>query len=117
MPAPWLLALGFVVGLIVLIPARRLQIAGFSALATGTYAAVLWLMGMLIAIRGLGLRFMVPILLIAYLAPFVAGPERMARVVRRQRPGPPGAPPNGPSGAPPMKNVTPPDDIPPDAGA
>ena len=107
MPAPWLLALGLILGLIVLIPARRLQIAGFSALTTGTYAAVLWLVGMLIAVRGLGLRFMVPILLIAYLAPFVAGPERMARIVRRQRP--PGS--TGSGGVPPMKNVTPPDDV------
>lgn len=112
MPAPWLLALGLILGLIVLIPARRLQIAGFSALTTGTYAAVLWLVGMLIAVRGLGLRFMVPILLIVYLAPFVAGPERMARIVRRQRP--PGS--TGSGGVPPMKNVTPPDDVPPDAG-
>lgn len=103
MPAPWLLALVLVLGFIVLIPARRLQLAGLSGRATGAYAAVLWLMGMVLAIRPVGLRFMLPILLVAYLAPFVAGPERVARVLARRRLDPP-----------PMKNVTPPDDPPPD---
>ncbi len=103
MPPPWLLALAFVLGLIVLIPARRLQLAGVSGRVTGAYAAFLWLMGMAIAIRPVGVRFLVPILLIAYLAPFVAGPERVARVLARRRLDPP-----------PLKNVTPPDDGPPD---
>ena len=84
LPAPWLLALALVLGLIVLIPARRLQLAGFSRAAIATYAAFLWAMGMLVAVRPIGIRFLLPILLIVYLAPFVAGPERMARVVRRR---------------------------------
>jgi hypothetical protein len=104
MPAPWLLALAFVLGLIVLIPARRLQLAGSSGRVTGGYAAFLWLMAMTIAIRPVGLRFLLPILLIAYLAPFVAGPERVARVMSRRRQPDPR----------PMKNVTPPEDRPPD---
>jgi len=103
MPAPWLIALALALGLIVLIPARRLQLAGLSGRITGAYAAFLWLMGMVVAIRPVGLRFLLPILLIAYLAPFVAGPERVARVVARRRLSPP-----------PMKDVTPPDDAPPD---
>jgi hypothetical protein len=107
MPAPWLLALAFAIGLIVLIPARRLQLAGLSQLATGTYAAILWALGMLIAIRPIGIRILLPIVLIAYLAPFVAGPERVARVVARRRP-------TRSPGPPAMKNVTPPDDGPPD---
>jgi len=103
MPAPWLIALALALGFIVLIPARRLQLAGLSGRVTGAYAAALWLMGMVVAIRPVGLRFLLPILLIAYLAPFVAGPERVARVLARRRLDPP-----------PMKNVTPPDDAPPD---
>jgi len=101
MPAPWLIALALALGFIVLIPARRLQLAGLSGRVTGAYAAALWLMGMVAAIRPVGLRVLVPILLIAYLAPFVAGPERVARVLSRRRPD-----------SPPMKNVTPPDDAP-----
>lgn len=101
MPAPWLIALALALGFIVLIPARRLQLAGLSGRVTGAYAAALWLMGMVVAIRPIGLRFLLPILLISYLAPFVAGPERVTRVLARRRLDPP-----------PMKNVTPPDELP-----
>jgi len=103
MPAPWLIALALALGFIVLVPARRLQLAGLSGRVTGAYAAALWAMGMFVAIRPVGLRFLLPILLIAYLAPFVAGPERLARGLARRRPDPP-----------PIKNVTPQDDGPPD---
>lgn len=103
---PWLLALGLVLGLLVLLPARRLQLAGLSARAVGLYAVGLWLMGFLLAIRPVGARFLVPIVLLAYVTPFVAAPERLGRVLRRRRPRDP---------PPPMKNVTPPDD-PPAAG-
>ena len=104
MPASWLLALGFALGLLVLIPARRLQAADFTSRTIGLYAIALWAMGMLLAIRPLGARFLVPILLIAYLAPFIGAPEQVRRVLARGRgrgrmPGTPGAPP--------MKDVTP----------
>jgi hypothetical protein len=104
MPAPWLLALAFALGLLVLIPARRLQAADFTSRTIGLYAVALWAMGMLLAIRPLGARFLVPILLIAYLAPFIGAPEQVRRVLARGRgrartPGTPGAPP--------MKDVTP----------
>jgi hypothetical protein len=103
MPAPWLLALGLVLALIVLIPAKRLQLAGVSRRVTAAYAIGLWVMAMAIAIRPVGVRFLLPILLVAYLAPFVAGPDRVARVLARRR-----------VGSPPMKDVTPPDQRPPD---
>ena len=103
MPAPWLLALGLVLAMIVLLPAKRLQLAGVSGRVTGAYAIALWLLGMVIAIRPVGIRVLLPILLIAYLAPFIAGPERVARVLARRRLDPP-----------PVKNVTPPDERPPD---
>ena len=102
MPAPWLLALGFALGLLVLIPARRLQAADFTSRTIGLYAIALWAMGMLLAIRPLGARFLVPILLIAYLAPFIGAPEQVRRVLARGRGRMPGTP-----GAPPMKDVTP----------
>ncbi len=103
MPAPWLLALGLALGLIVLIPARRLQLAGVSRPGIAAYTALLWVLGMVLAIRPVGIRFLLPILLIAYLAPFVAGPERVARVLARRRLDPP-----------PIKDVTPQDQPPPD---
>jgi hypothetical protein len=103
MPAPWLLALGLVIGLLVLIPARRLQAAEFASRTIGLYALALWAMGMLLAIRPFGARFLVPILLVAYLAPFVGAPEQVRRVLGRRRVGVPGAA----TDAPPMKDVTP----------
>ena len=101
MPAPWLLALALVVGLLVLIPARRLQLAGFSSRIIGLYALGVWALAMVMAIRPIAIRLLVPFLLIAYLAPFVGAPDRVRRFVDRGR--------RPPRGGPPMKNVTPPD--------
>ena len=100
LPAPWLLAVALALGLVVLLPARRLQSAGLSRGSITLYALFLWLVGFALVVRPGATRFLVPILIIAYIAPFVAGPERIARVARRGRRGPP--PP------PPIKNVTPP---------
>ena len=105
---PWLLALGLILGVLVLFPSRRLQLAGLSSRVIGLYAVSLWLMGLFLAVRPIGARFLIPIALLAYIAPFVAAPEVVGRVVRRGRPrDPPLDPPR-----PPMKNVTPPDDPP-----
>jgi hypothetical protein len=102
----WLLAVVLVVGLLVLLPARRLQLAGLTGRAIGAYAVSLWLAGVLLAVRPVGARFLVPIVLLAYIAPFVAAPEVVGRVLRRGRPRDPPVD----SSRPPMKNVTPPDD-------
>lgn len=100
---PWLLALGLVLGLLVLVPARRLQLAGLAPRTIGLLAATLWALGMLVAIRPVASRILIPILLIAYIAPFVAAPDRLGRVLGR------GGGRHGPAGEPPMKNVTPSD--------
>jgi hypothetical protein len=97
---PWLIALAFVIGLLVLIPARRLQLSGFSSRVIGLYALGLWIVAMTLAIRPAGARILVPFLLVAYLGPFVAGPDQVRRVFRRRPP----------DGRPPMKDVTPPDE-------
>lgn len=102
LPAPALLAVGLVIGLLVLLPARRLQLGGFSDRSIGLYALCLWALAFALAVRPGATRFLIPILLIAYLAPFVVAPERLARVVRRGR--------VGPGEKPPIKNVTPPDE-------
>ncbi len=113
LPAPALLLVGLVLGFLILIPARRLQLAGFSARAIGSYAVVLWGLAFLLAVRPAGTRLLVPILLVAYLAPFVVAPDRFARIVRRRRVA--SRPAGGTSdtdhsdGPPPIKNVTPAD--------
>jgi hypothetical protein len=95
---PWLIALGLVVGLLVLIPARRLREVGLARGTVGLYAALLWGLAMLVAIRPGATRLVIPLLLLAYLAPFIAGPDLLGRFLRR-----------GGDGPRPMKDVTPPD--------
>ena len=80
-PSGWSLAL------LVLLPARRLQLAGLSSRVIGAYAIGLWLFAMAVAIRPIAARFVVPILILAYLAPFVAAPERVGRFLTRGRGG------------------------------
>ena len=113
LPAPALLALGLVLGLIILLPARRLQLAGFSGRAIGIYAACLWALAFFLAVRPVAARFLVPILLVAYLAPFVVAPGRLSGIVTRGRgrggPGGAGAAGVADPSKPPIKNVTPPD--------
>ena len=112
LPAPALLAVGLVLGLIILLPARRLQLAGFSGRATGLYAICLWGLAFFLAVRPVAARFLIPILLVAYLAPFVVAPGRLSGIVSRGRgrggPGGQGGPAEPPK--PPIKNVTPPDE-------
>jgi hypothetical protein len=98
---PWLLALALVIGLLVLIPARRLQLSGFASRTIGAYTLLLWTFAMLVAIRPGATRVLIPMLLVAYLAPFVAGPDTVRRVLRR--------PVQAAPERPPMKDVTPPD--------
>ena len=47
---PWLLALGLVLALLVLIPARRLQLAGLAPRTVGLLALTLWALAMFVAI-------------------------------------------------------------------
>lgn len=103
---PWLLALALGLGLLVLIPARRLRAAGLSSGSVGLYALTLWGLAMFVAIRPGATRIVIPLLLLAYLAPFIAGPDVLGRLLRRQ------------PARPPIKNVTPPDPppLPPERG-
>jgi hypothetical protein len=94
---PWLLALALALGLLVLIPARRLRAAGLSSGSVGLYALTLWGLAMFVAVRPGATRILIPLLLLAWVAPFIAGPDVLGRLLRRQ-----------PS-RPPIKNVTPPD--------
>lgn len=110
LPTPALLAVGLLLGLVVLLPARRLQLAGLSGRAIGLYAFCVWALAFLLVFRPVAARFLIPILVIAYVAPFVVAPARISGIVRRGMGrrggrGGPGDPPR-----PPMKNVTPPDD-------
>jgi hypothetical protein len=85
LPPPALLAVGLALAFLVLLPARRLQLAGLSARVIGAYTAGLWALTFLLAFRPVMVRVLLPIVLIAYIAPFVVAPGRIARVIRRGR--------------------------------
>jgi hypothetical protein len=100
---PLILALGLVFGLIVLLPARRMQLAGLPGRLAGWYAFALWLGALLVSLSPAA-RFLVPIVFIAYLAPFIVAPERLGRIARRGR--------GDDDGPRPIKDVTPRDRLP-----
>jgi hypothetical protein len=93
--------------LLVLLPSRRLHLGGTSSQWIALYAVCVWALAFLLVVRPIAARFLVPILIVAYLAPFVAAPERIRAVVRRGTGGRSG---RGDPPRPPMKNITPPDD-------
>lgn len=87
---PTLIALVLVSALLVLIPTRRLHLAGWSQSVVGAYFLAMWLATVALAWAPGATRFLVPILVAAYLAPFVtlrAGVDRL--LGRRRLPGPP----------------------------
>lgn len=94
MSGPVLLALVGGLALLALIPARRLYRAGWPSGVILGYWVALILLGLLVAeLRGPA-RFLVPILIVAYVAPFVTARESLARLF-------------GADERPPMKDVTP----------
>jgi hypothetical protein len=77
---PALLATILVATLLALVPVWRLRVAGWPARSL-LIAWVLYSAGVFAALRVPGLRLLVPILVLAYVAPFVTGPERLSRVL------------------------------------
>lgn len=98
---PVLIALGIVIALLVLLPARRLHLAGIRTRWIAAYFVAVWLLAFALAVRPLSSRFLIPILVLAYIAPFIVAPERLSGIVRRRGRGEPPRPP--------VKNVTPPE--------
>jgi hypothetical protein len=84
--SPGLALLVIVVCLVAMLPVWRLRVAGWPA--RWLFAAwLVYAIGIILAVRFTGgFRFLLPILVLAYVAPFVAGPERLARVLRGRSP-------------------------------
>ncbi len=81
-----LLLIGLVAGLLALLPVWRLHRAGWPVRHLVT-AWVLYSLGIFAAMRFPGtLRLLVPIIIVAYVAPFVAGPERLTHLLRGRQP-------------------------------
>ena len=79
---PGLLLLVLAACLLALLPVWRLRVAGWPA----RWLLVAWLayaVAIVVAVRfAAAVRFLLPVLVLAYVAPFVAGPERLARILR-----------------------------------
>jgi len=71
-PSPALLALALVLFFVLLAPTDRLRRAGWPPRALGIYLVTMLLLGLLFAELPGPARFLVPILVVGYLAPFVA---------------------------------------------
>ena len=86
--SPALIIVLLLAGLLALVPVWRLQTARWPR--QWLFASwVVYALMILAAMRfGAASRFLIPVLVVLYLAPFVAGPERLARLVR-SRPEPP----------------------------
>ena len=122
--SPITIALVGLVALLVLIPTRRLQVAGWKRDSLATYYLAVWLLGTVVAAMPAPARFLIPLLLIAYLAPFVTLRDGLDRLLGRPRVDRGGGGGNrgggnrgGGGGArgtmddrPPMKDVTPPNE-------
>jgi hypothetical protein len=117
MPSLAFVALLGAIGLLALLPTRRLHVGGWKNPALTTYFLILVALGLLVAeLRGPA-RYLIPILVVIYVAPFVITRDGIARVRGRMGGGPtiidPGRQRRSTRSEP--KNVTPKEAQPPDA--
>ncbi len=73
-------------GLLALIPVWRLRVAGWPPRWLFASWLLLVVVGMLVLRFPGPSRFLIPLLVLAYVAPFVAGPERVTRVLGGRKP-------------------------------
>lgn len=70
-----------IAGLVALLPVWRLRVAGWPPRTLFT-AWVVYAVGVFVGVRFPGpFRLLIPVLVLAYVAPFVAGPERLSRLL------------------------------------
>ncbi|HYN48756.1 MAG TPA: hypothetical protein VER83_07795 [Candidatus Nanopelagicales bacterium] len=85
LPAPWLIAFVLLCFVLAAIPTRRLFLAGIRPAWLWVYVLLLVILGVaVVAARGPG-RFLVPFLVVLYVAPLVVAPATAARLLRRGR--------------------------------
>jgi uncharacterized membrane protein YhaH (DUF805 family) len=85
LPAPWLIVLVLLCVVLAAIPTRRLADAGLRPAWLTAYLLLVTALGVaVVAARGPG-RFLVPLLVVLYVAPLVVAPETTARWLHRGR--------------------------------
>jgi len=85
------LAIAAVAFAFALIPTRRLSLAGWRPAWLAAYLVALLALAVLALELRAGLRVLVPILIVLYVAPFIGAPEIVARTIARLGPGRGGA--------------------------
>ena len=86
--SPGLLLVLLVAALLAMLPVWRLNAAGWRPGVLVT-AWLVYALAIFLVVRVPGpARFLLPILVLAFVAPFVAGPERLTRVLGRRGPAP-----------------------------
>ncbi len=85
LPAPWLIGLVLVCVVLAAVPTRRLADAGIRPGWLTAYLLTLVALGVAVAVeRGLA-RFLVPVLVVLYVAPLVIAPATTSRWLHRGR--------------------------------
>jgi len=84
--SPYLLGLAGLLAVLMLLPTRRLFVAGWDRPALTTYFVAMWGLAMLAALAEGPLRYLVPVLLVGYLAPFITFRAGVVRVFGARRP-------------------------------
>ena len=80
MPSLTFILLIVVIGLLVMIPTRRLFLAGWTPPALTTYFLAMLALGLFVAeLRGPA-RYLIPILVLAYIAPFITARDGIGRI-------------------------------------
>jgi hypothetical protein len=97
---PQLLALALVLGVLALMPTRRLAQLGWSPGSLAAYYVALWLLAIVAATAGGLGRLLVPLVLVVWLVPFLDWRQGLGRLL--------GQPPREPER--PIRDVTPPDE-------
>jgi hypothetical protein len=83
---PGLLAVLLLACLLAMLPVWRLHVAGWRPGVLFT-AWLVYTVAIILSVRFVAaFEFLLPILVLAFVAPFVAGPERLSRVMGRRRP-------------------------------
>lgn len=82
---PAILALVLILGVLALVPTRRLARLGWSGGSLAAYFLTLWLLGLVAALAGGAARLLVPVLLAVWVAPFLSWRDGLDRVFNRTR--------------------------------
>src|SRR5687767_8033385 len=109
MPSLTFILLVAAIGLLVLIPTRRLFTRGWTSGTLAAYFGMVFALGVLIALTRGRVGFLLPILVLAYIAPFVTARDGIRRLRGRtgSDPGPVGTGGSSTAPGPRVKNVTP----------